>query len=674
LLADGDKLWIGTFHHGIDIMDIRTGKIVKRYAAGNNGLTSDFIMTFRKTKTGQIIVATTNGIFWYHAKNDYFERIRALPEISYSSLLEAHDGTIWIGSFDSGLYALSPNGRLLHFQNDDKAPGSLRNNAVTSIFEDSRKLIWITTEGGGLHRYQNDSRTFIHYTVKEGLPTNFLFRIEEDQDRSFWISSSRGLINFNPENGYIKTYTKSDGLLTNQFNYSSSFKDSDGRMYFGSLKGLISFDPLRLKNKVFNSPVFITSLQVQHNGETDNYDKYAFNRSLVSAKEITLEYQQSSFSLDVAALSFFAAEMTEYAYRMTGLYDNWEHLKSNRKIYFTKLEPGTYQFQVKALVQGSDRWSENEANLKIIILPPIWKSNSAYFLYGLTAVLTVFLLIRYFDQRLKRKHHLRRKIFENEKEKEIYQAKIEFFTMVSHEIRTPLTLIKGPMEKLMKQAAEVPSMEKNLHILNRNTERLLSLTNQLLDFRKTEISGFSLNYVRANIPEIIREVTQNFEAIAEQKNINLQLKFVDEPFYAYVDIEAFHKIIFSLLDNAFKYGRSTIVLSLEVENKLNPFFTIHLQSDGAIIPRAFAEKIFEPFYRVKESKELPGTGIGLSISRALTELHQGTLVLEASDNTYNTFTLRLPVHHSIEFNLHEKWKKHLPTAAISSTDRSDLPF
>lgn len=676
LHLEGDRLWIGTFLHGIDVMDIRTGKIIRHYNAGKqNGLLSNFVLAFYKTRAGQLLLATTVGVYRYLPEKDYFELLKAFPLISHNSILEAADGTIWVGSFDAGLFSLAPDGKTVkHFSQKEKDPYGLSHNTITSIFEDSKKDIWITTEGGGLLKYLPASGTFRHYTIKDGLPSNFLFRIEEDRDHTFWISSSRGLINFNPDNKYIKTYTKSDGLLTNQFNYSSSYQDSTGRIYFGSLKGLISFNPLQLRNKAFDPPVFITNFHVQQSGNDDQAESYSLTRSILSSKEITLKNHQSSFNIDVAALSFFAPEMTEYAYKMTGLYDDWEYLKSNRRIYFTRLAPGTYYFQVKALVHGSKAWGKNQAILKIIILPPVWKSPAAFLIYIVLGLVMVFLLVRYFDRRLKRKNHIRRKIFEDEKQKEVYQSKIEFFTMVSHEIRTPLTLIKGPMEKLIKQAHEVPAMEKNLKILNRNTERLLCLTNQLLDFRKTEISGYSLNYVRVNIPEIIREVVLNFEAVAEQKHIRVQTQFCDEPFYAYVDIEAFYKIIFSLLDNALKYGKSVVIISLAVKTELQPFFHISIKSDGHLIPAAAAEKIFEPFYRVKESKDLPGTGIGLSISRALTELHQGSLVLEQTSTIYNIFILCLPIHHSIEFNLQEKWKKHLPSTPINSNKTSDQPY
>jgi signal transduction histidine kinase len=246
---------------------------------------------------------------------------------------------------------------------------------------------------------------------------------------------------------------------------------------------------------------------------------------------------------------------------------------------------------------------------------------------------------------------------ENEKEKELYHAKIEFFTNVAHDIRTPLTLIKGPMEKLIKQAESNPAMEKNLKIMDRNTNRLFDLTNQLLDFRKTEISGFSLNFVKTNISELIQEISIDFQLSAENKQIKYHIILPDDPFYAYIDIEAFHKIVSNLIDNALKYGKSKVIVKLLPSTQEEQPFYIKILSDGKAIPTELAEKIFEPFFRVKEAEMKLGTGIGLAISRSLAELHKGSLILEQNNNEFNIFTLELPVHQLFEFNLHGKWKK-----------------
>lgn len=246
-------------------------------------------------------------------------------------------------------------------------------------------------------------------------------------------------------------------------------------------------------------------------------------------------------------------------------------------------------------------------------------------------------------------------VFEHEKQKEVYQAKIEFFTNVAHEIRTPLTLIIGPMEKLIKQADAVPAIEKNLRIMGRNTDRLLKLTNQLLDFRKTETSEFSLNFVKADISEILKDVFLQFQPAAEQHDIKYNLHLPEKKLHAYIDVEAFYKMISNLIDNAIKYGKTTVQINLSLQE--GDQFAVMVKNDGHRIPIEIKDKIFEPFFRGKETEIKAGTGIGLSISKSLAQLHRGELYLDFNDRDFNIFVLELPIHQLIEFNLNGKWKK-----------------
>ncbi|MNK82691.1 Sensor histidine kinase TodS [compost metagenome] len=348
--------------------------------------------------------------------------------------------------------------------------------------------------------------------------------------------------------------------------------------------------------------------------------------------------------------------MTEYAYKMTGLYKDWEYLKTNRKVYFTKLAPGKYTFEVKAMVEGSNKWSNKNVKLLIRIKPPFYLSPLAYFIYLISTAAIIFYLVRRYHLKIALKNSRRMEVFEHEKQKEVYQAKIEFFTNVAHEIRTPLTLIIGPMEKLIKQAHVVPTIEKNLKIMGRNTDRLLKLTNQLLDFRKTETSDFSLNFVKANIQEILKDVFLQFQPAAEQENISYRINLPDKPLHAYIDVEAFYKIISNLLDNAIKYGKTTVELVLEQPEDEDKFKVL-VKNDGSRVPVELKDKIFEPFFRAKETEIKAGTGIGLSISKSLAQLHSGELYFDFNHNEFNIFVLALPIHQLIEFNLNGKWKK-----------------
>ncbi|MGM9477239.1 ligand-binding sensor domain-containing protein [Pedobacter sp. GSP4] len=658
LLVDGDKLWIGTFEHGLDLFDLKSEKVIRHYQAGiGNSLRTNFIVTFCKTRAGEIIVATINGIYRYNRQRDDFDAIAGLPFIFYDSVTEDSEGNIWAGSFNDGLFrfSLSKPG-FKNYRNNPVHTKSLGHNTVNSIFEDSGKNIWITTDGGGLCRYNKKTDDFTRFGVKNGFPSNYLFRVEEDAAHKFWISSTRGLIHFDPSTGSSKTYTRANGLLTDQFNYSSAYKDKDGRMYFGSVKGLISFNPKSFKTSSYETRVFLTGFQLNSSETGGKSAGFKLDKSIAYIDTIDLNYNQSSFSIDFAALSYLSPEMTEYAYKMTGLYKNWEYLKTNRKIYFTKLAPGKYTFEVKALVEGSNAWSTKNAKLLIRISPPFYLSSYAYLLYLLAAGSLIFFLVQRYHRKTALKNSRRMEVFEHEKQKEVYQAKIEFFTNVAHEIRTPLTLIIGPMEKLLKQANAVPAIEKSLRIMGRNTDRLLKLTNQLLDFRKTETSDFSLNFVKADISEILKDVYLQFQPAAEEKNIEYRIELPEEQLHAYIDVEAFYKIISNLTDNAIKYGKTTVVLRLEnvaAEGK----FKILVKNDGNRIPAELKDKIFEPFFRAKETEIQTGTGIGLSISKSLAQLHSGELYVDFNHHDFNIFVLELPVHQLIEFNLNGKWKK-----------------
>jgi signal transduction histidine kinase/ligand-binding sensor domain-containing protein len=658
LLVDGDKLWVGTFEHGLDIIDLKTEKVIKHYQAGvGNALRTNFIVTFCKTRSGEILVGTINGIYRYNRKRDDFEPIAGLPFIFYDSVIEDSEGNIWAGSFNDGIFRfnLSKLGAV-NYRNLPANPKSLSHNTINSIFEDSKQNIWITTDGGGLCRFDKKTQQFKRYGIKNGFPSNYLFRIEEDVLHRFWISSTRGLIHFDPKTGLSKTYTKANGLLTDQFNYNSAYQGKDGRIYFGSVKGLISFNPVDLKATSYETPVFLTGFQINSAEIGLNGADSVSDKSIVYADTIELNYNQSSFSIDFAALSYRSPEMTEYAYRMSGLYKDWEYLKTNRKVYFTKLAPGKYTFEVKALVEGSNTWSNKNVKLLIRIQPPFYLSPFAYFIYFISAGGIIFFLVSRYHRKIALKNSRRMEVFEHEKQKEVYQAKIEFFTNVAHEIRTPLTLIIGPMEKLIKQADAVPAIEKNLRIMGRNTDRLLKLTNQLLDFRKTETKDFSLNFVKADISEILKDVFLQFQPAADQRNINYVISLPEKTFLAYIDVEAFYKIISNLVDNAIKYGKTTVEISL-VKTVEKDKFKVSVKNDGNKIPPEIKDKIFEPFFRAKETEITAGTGIGLSISKSLAQLHSGELYLDFNHNDFNIFVLELPIHQLIEFNLNGKWKK-----------------
>lgn len=653
LLATGNELWIGTYEHGLDVMDLRTKKIIRHYDAntGPSSLSSNFIVTLYETRNKEILVGTWNGLYRYNRENNNF---KADPffNVQIQSIHEDSEGTLWIASYGKGIYYYNEkNGQKGVFRHEAGNHNSLSNNYVNSLYEDSQENLWFCTEGG-LTKLNKRTKVFTRYSVPIGLPDNQVFRIQEDQNKNFWVSTARGLVFFNPAVKDVRVYTTADGLISNQFNYNSSFRAADGTLYFGTVNGMISFNPKMFIKNSFVPPVYITGIQVNNQNILVDKDNSPLTTSIIYAKSIFLPHDSSTLSFEVAALSYVTPELNTYRYKMDGYDKNWTTISDNRKIYYTKLPPGDYTFRVKGS-SGGEIWNEKEVRFAIHIAPPIWASIWAYALYVLLASVIIFTIVRYYHLAQKEKNKRRFESFEREKEKEIYKSKIDFFTNVAHEIRTPLTLIKLPFDKLLNRMHD-PEINETLYTMKKNINRLVDLTNQLLDFRKAEANNLTLNFSKTDINDAIKEVSEAFKPIAEEKNIQYKIELPRISLQAFVDQEAFQKILSNLFSNAIKYAEGSVVVQLLPFSSEDNYFHLQVKNDGKPIPAELKEKIFEPFYRIKETEKQEGTGIGLALSRSLAELHKGSLEFCPCGNTDNVFLLSLPIHQETELNFSEE--------------------
>ncbi len=632
LLLIGNELWIGTFDHGLDIMDTRTGNIVRRYNAGqgNKKLKSNFIVCMMQTKNGDIYIGSSNSLFKYDKKNDGFDLVTETPPyIFVSCMLEDHEGMIWVGTNNNGFYYFNPvNGKKGHIKSDPNNPNSLTNNIINSILEDENYNLWIATDGGGLCKLNKEKTNYTYYNTSNGLPSNFTFKILTDNEKNLWITTTKGLVKLNTVTNSITSFTKDNGLLSDQFNYNSGYKDAKGNMYFGCVKGMIRFNPNEIAAPAFTFPIVITGFQVQNEEAEINTTNSFLSKSILLTDEIILPHNKSSFSIDFASLSYTSPEMTEYSYFMKGLDKEWTTVKPNRKIYFTGLAPGKYIFKLKAAVNG--KWSEQVKELTIKIMPPFWATSWAYILYSLAVIILAYYLFR--------TYHF---YIESKKKKEIYEAKIDFFTNIAHEIKTPLTLIKGPVENIMEQIEYLPELKDDLVMMEKNTNRLVALITQMLDFRKTETNSFSLDLAKMNISELLRETCASFNNMAKKKKLQYNINIPAGNEIIFADEEAMTKILSNLLNNAVKYASTIVNVRLIADENNKDELLIEIENDGMKIPEEMNEKVFEPFFRLKDGGKSQGTGIGLALAKSLTELHKGKLYIRNSSDGLNTFILQL---------------------------------
>lgn len=632
LLNVDDDLWIGTYEHGLDIMNIKTGKVRKHFNAGPGkyDLKSNFITDIFRTKSGEIFVGTSHSLLKYNAKVDGFVAADELPNSHFiTSVLEDSNSIIWI-STNLGVYFFNPitkeRGHLYHDLNN---PNSLTNSSVNTIYEDSEQGLWFSTEGGGVCKLGKDRKTFTTFTTKNGLPSNFVVKVLEDNHKTFWMATSRGLVNFNPLNNRLTTYTTDNGLLSNQFNYNSGFKDSSGKLYFGSIKGMVTFSPEEISPAIVKVPIYITDFLVENKDRKIEEANFFLKKSIIYTNQITLPHDKSSFSIDFTVLSYHSPEMTTFKYFMKGLDKDWTTINPNRKVYFTNLVPGNYVFNLKASINGNP---VNEGKQLIInILPPWWATFWAYILYSIVIIAIIYnVFVSY---------HI---ILEDRKEKEIYEAKIDFFTNLAHEIKTPLTLIKGPIENLLEQVDEIPEIKEDIVLMDRNTNRLIALVTQILDFRKVENKRFSIELREVNVTHLLKESYFDFSPLPKKRKLVYTINCPVEDVYALVDEEALNKIFSNLFNNAIKFAIQNVAIRLLPLQKDAHYCYIEFENDGFKIPHEKREKIFEPFYRLSESKQ-EGTGIGLALARSLTELLKGDLYLKETTDSSIVFVLCLPM-------------------------------
>ncbi|MEH6309167.1 two-component regulator propeller domain-containing protein [Olivibacter sp. CPCC 100613] len=653
-IAD-DKLWLGVEKRGFAVFDIKANQISNYYNAVGAlaGLANENIHFFLKTSAG-LLIGTTNGIFVFDQKGKKITPIRDIPPLVVSSIFEDHLGGIWLGTYFSGLYYIDTHlnrGTVLPI---DFSSGGRHNNTVTSIMEDINHTMWFSTEGSGLVKYDPKTKQLVYLTTSEGLPSNNTFKILRS-GRNLWVSTAAGLCKLDTKMDAIKTFNRSNGLPVDQFIANSGCAVNDSMLYFGSTEGIVGFNAYRLSEEVGNPPLFITGIQVD-NTELKIGSDNPLSQSVIETEMVRLPYDKSSVSIDFAALSYQSPDLTRYAYMLDGLEKSWTKLKTNRRVYFTKLPPGNYLFKVKAS-SGYGVWGKIRT-IHIIITPPWWSSKAAYAVYFLLIALGIVLFFRFYQKRIQEKSKRLFNDFKQRKDRELYEAKIDFFTNIAHEIRTPLTLIMAPLEKI-GAADDIREVKDNLPIIKRNTNRLVKLTNQLLDFRKIEQRELKLNFVKTNISHLLLENYTAFKVTAEMQGMKCSLLMEDATIYGYVDPEALEKIINNLLKNALKYGEKIITVRLDSDPENN--VRIIVTNDGPIIPNNLKERIFEPFYRLEKKEATEGTGIGLALSRSLAELHNGTLkVGEMVD--CNEFILILPLHQEIEFDLQDVQELAVNTA------------
>lgn len=638
LLCHEGGLWIGTYTGGLDRLDLRTGQF-RNYRSSNDStaLCASSVYALYEDNRGALWVGTTLGLNRYNPQTDNFTRFPVLAGCDVTRIIEDKQGHLWVATFGDGIFQL--NIRTGEWKRFTQAEHGLTNDKVVTFCLDDVDRLWVGTDGGGLCRFDYATVRFLP-VVHPDFTSNVIHRIIADYDY-LWISTNKGLLKYHPDKHTVKVYNQYDGLPGDQFTPNTGLKTRDGRLWFGGINGFASFLPNELKENRQQPAVVLTDLSVLNVPVRPGDPGSPLTNSIGYTNELTLSHRQSIFSLEFVALSFTAPLKNRYHYRLVGFDKEWQSISGDPRVSYMNLPPGTYRFLVRAS-NGDDVWTADTELLTLTILPPFWRSMWAYLLYIVLLLSGVVGSIYYLMRRTRRLHRIKLQELEVSKEKELYTAKTNFFTNIVHEIRTPLTLIIGPLESIMKSAKSMDQVQGELTVIARNSNRLLTLVNQLMDFRKIEAEGFLLRNERHDVTALVRQVCANFAQAGRQCKAEITFDFPALPCPSNVDAEAMEKIVTNLFMNAMKYTLDRIKVSV-IRHEGTRMVDIIIADNGCGIPTESITKIFEPFYQVREAQQAatPGTGIGLTLARSLTEAMGGRLLVESTPGQGSTFTVQL---------------------------------
>lgn len=651
LCRNSNELWIGTLSNGVIVMDFTTGKTRHYLSSFNspNAIPSNNIKKILMTQSGNIIIGTNWGVCYYDKKHDNFRTETNLGAMmAINDIYEDSKNNIWFATDNGGVYRHNFNTQTWrNYKHNSENPNSLPNNSVIKIFENKEGELIISTNGNELCLFDYDKEVFIkEYGKEHGLLSNITVNsMEQDKEGKLWLSTNSGLHCFSTNNSLNHThFTSSDGLQRNFFCESASYTTKNGTLMFGGSNGFNVFNPLNFKQNKFIPPVYITDinfLKIKENTEKEKI--IGNNKPLYLSGKIRIPHSCNSFTVHFASLSYVEPEKNLFSYKMEGLDKSWMNQTKNNSVTYTNLAPGKYCLYVKG--SNNDKvWNDKVAKLQIIITPPWYLSVGAYCAYFiLTISLLTYLLIKR-DRHLKKRYNLRMERFKEEKERELYKSKINFFINLIHEIKTPLTLIKLPLDNLTNAFSADSKEGKYLSVMNRNVNYLIGTTNELLDFQKVESGEMKLNFEIADIGSLVKVAYEQFAGIAEIKNINLQNNVTEDFQYEIRgDKGKIGIILVNLLSNAMKYAKENVVLSSDIDDD---YVNIHVADDGPGISNQEKEKVFQVFYQSEEKKNQPGTGIGLAYARILAENHHGKLYVQDNELGGATFVLSLPLYIS----------------------------
>jgi signal transduction histidine kinase/CheY-like chemotaxis protein len=565
------------------------------------------------------------------------------------TIVEEKPNLLWFGTRGGGIYRYNALTKEIeaHIQTDADGKSSLSNNDVLSLHIDQQEQLWIGSSGGLDRLYlPNKPYRIEHFTQREGLPNNTIHGILEDSNSNIWLSTNLGLVMYDRGKKSFKTFDANDGLNNNEFADGAAFQSSiTSKLFFGGIDGLDIVYPLKLHIQDYFPRLTLTELQLRNSTVIPGDQSNILTRPIDATDTITLTYDQNFVSFFFTTMDYWNKQKSEYRYLLENFDNEWNFIGTQQSITFTNIQPGDYTLKINFTNENGD-WAETPKTISITVTPPFYKTSWAYAGYVMLAIGMQLGIILYIRWRTRAKKAVAMGNFRAQQLKELNDYKLQFFTNIAHEFRTPLTLILGPAAYLLKKGATEVE-QKQLKTIYSNSLRLQKLIDELILFRKIESGKDRLSLSTIDLVNFTQNVVESFKQHATDREVNLEFHPEPDTLTAFVDTKKLEKVLINLLSNAIKYNAPGGMVTISLQESLGKAsFTIH--DEGIGIAHENLGKIFESFYQnPKEIADTNGieksTGIGLSLTKSLVQIHRGEIHVASTLGKGSTFSITIPI-------------------------------
>lgn len=632
-------------------LGLRKGGIAVKYAGSSDWHPIDLgepvteVRAIYEDHVGHIWIAAHQGIFIYDGVQHQVEKLLInkpmLGDYAPRTLVEDGQHNMWVGTYGQGLYVYDGQRQLLRKM--DKGSG-LQNNTINHLLRDRNNNIWVATNQGLAVQDANKKIGDLRMLMPPGGDAwLFINGLAEDQAGNIWCSTKSGMLRYMPKEKRFLQYDQSFGLPLGGFINASVGKDLEGRLYFGMQEGMCYFDPAAIPSNLATSPLNISRFIVFRSGESNTQlDKYPS-----ATKTIELEHDENSFRIELAVMDFALDGLVEFGYKLQGLNNDWIFLGNETNLDFRNIPYGEHELLIRTRMKNG-QWSQDYQHLLINIAAPFYLSLPAKILYLLLVLLIGYVIISFYFKKMKAESELKLKERQHLQDEQLHTERMNFYTHITHELRTPLTLILGPLDDLSQEKQLTQKHRELVQTVQKSANRLFTLVNQLLEFRKVESQFKPFVPEAGSLVEMLADLTNKYRTLNHKPGLRVLSDLPEKDIRTLFDAEIVQLIVDNLLSNAYKYTESGYIkLSLHYEESdLDHWAVLSVEDTGVGIGQEDIGRIFEKYYQIPGTGT-QGTGIGLALVKELAAIHHGRVDVNSTLGIGATFTVKLKVERFV---------------------------